>query len=364
MSVIITHAGSICKLTGFTRSMTNIGGFGVQLFFVISAFTIFYSLSKSDGKKFQMRDFFIKRLFRIIPVYWLGIILYTVIYGNGSRGWRDAPELWHYPVHIFLLNVLYPTTSSSVVPGGWSISCEVLFYLSVPLLYTYLKTKKRIILFMIAAVVIWPIISYFLAKSISPLLFPGIEANLIRNFWYRWLPNQLGCFGFGIILFYLFKHKEKYQFLSIKKYNAILLTCLIIGIPVIILKAPPAIAHYVYACVFMLIGLLLSFVNWKLIVNKFTVFVGKISFSCYLLHFIVLQKGFEYLTLYVPLTNFNKMYIFFGMVVFAYAVTFPLAYLSFKLVEQNATELGHRLIKSLNKRIEMKEGRKSIQPVS
>src|SRR5215217_6252583 len=209
IGVIITHTSSICKLSGLSRDFANIGQYGVQLFFVVSAFTIFFSLSNSDGRKFQIRDFFIKRLFRIIPVYWLGIILYTIIYGVNSRGWRDAPELWHFPVHALLLNVLWPTTSSSVVPGGWSISCEVLFYLSVPLLYTHFKSQRRILLFVTATVIVWPFINHFLQKWISPLLFSNIEPGIAKQFWYRWLPNQLGCFAFGMVLFYLFKHKTK-----------------------------------------------------------------------------------------------------------------------------------------------------------
>src|SRR5690606_14351277 len=150
-------------------------------------------------------DFYIRRLFRIIPIYWLGILLYTAVYGLESRGWREGPELWHFPYHIFLINIFHPLTSSSVVPGGWSISCEVMFYLMVPLLYKYFYTNKRIAWFMLISMVLLPLINLALKKYSMNSFFAGYEPGVINNFYYRWIPSQLACFGFGMILFKVYR---------------------------------------------------------------------------------------------------------------------------------------------------------------
>lgn len=94
LAVIFTHAAQIADVAGPLRTLSDLGGRGVQLFFVISAFTIFLTFDKAVAtESAPVRNFFIRRLMRIVPVYWAGILLYTAIYGLGSRGWREGPEL-------------------------------------------------------------------------------------------------------------------------------------------------------------------------------------------------------------------------------------------------------------------------------
>lgn len=134
LMVIITHASSLVGLTGKVGWTFGIMAFGVQLFFVVSGFTIYLTFANSLEREYPnpVREFFIRRLARIVPVYWSGIILYTLVYGYASRGWLPGPETWHYPLHVMLLNIWHPAVQSSVVPGGWSISLEVMFYLAFP----------------------------------------------------------------------------------------------------------------------------------------------------------------------------------------------------------------------------------------
>lgn len=64
---------------GFIDNLIWFGGHGVTLFFVLSAFTILYSQSKATIDKLNKVDFFIKRFFRIAPLYYLGLIFYRMI---------------------------------------------------------------------------------------------------------------------------------------------------------------------------------------------------------------------------------------------------------------------------------------------
>ncbi|WP_138481941.1 acyltransferase family protein [Dyadobacter bucti] len=347
--VIIAHAGSITKIGGILGRLAVVGSSGVYLFFVISAFTIFYSLDKHRERENKVRDFFIRRLFRIIPVYWMGIFLYTVVYGLQSRGWREGPELWHYPTHFLLVNVLHPLTSSSVVPGGWSISCEVLFYALVPFLYYRLKSTQDIIIFVFISLTIIPIISNQLDRVLSPILFGDIDKITLKTFWVRWLPSQLACFGFGILLTKLVNMPTLVEKLSDKRRNVglivLLSALLLLPIPGFLLIAK----HHVHAFIFMCLAFLLSIRPWQLLVNSATIFLGKISFSCYLLHFLVLKQITNMVEFYLPALKSNAVLYFVFVTVLALILTVPLAWLSYKYIETTAINAGRNLIDHLNR---------------
>jgi peptidoglycan/LPS O-acetylase OafA/YrhL len=158
IGVILTHAAAITEIGGKVGRYALLGGYGVQLFFVVSAFTIFLTFDRgSRVERYPVANFFTRRLMRIVPVYWMGVLLYSCFYGLASRGWHEGPELWHVPVHLLLLNLLHPATLSSVVPGGWSISCEVLFYLTVPIWFALIKNRRSALLFLAATLVLAPL---------------------------------------------------------------------------------------------------------------------------------------------------------------------------------------------------------------
>lgn len=348
--VIVTHAASITNLKGPLRTFTVIGSMGVQLFFVISAFTIFYTLSKSQGSPTQFRDFFIKRLFRILPVYWGGIVLYTLIYGLGSRGWLEGPELWHYPFHILLLNVLHPETGSSVVPGGWSISCEVLFYMMVPILYLFLNNKRRILLYLLITGMAIPIFTYYLKIYSAQSFFSEYPKNVIDTYFYRWIPNQLVCFGFGILLYKIYIDGSYVKYIQNKRLN--LVYTVICSALIVLFRYPVQVpqAHISYSLLFMVLALLLSVFPWKFYVNNAMVYLGKVSFSSYLIHFLVLKQLSNFFGRFYPeLINYNTSY-FFVVAILGIGITVPLASISYRIIETNAVNGGKWLINKLNKR--------------
>src|ERR1700728_3193398 len=64
------------------------GRFGVQLFYIVSCLTLFMSLdSRSRREERPISAFFIRRLFRIAPLFWLAIIFYTFVLARESTAW-------------------------------------------------------------------------------------------------------------------------------------------------------------------------------------------------------------------------------------------------------------------------------------
>ena len=77
--VIIVHtAGAMSLLPYPVKKMTNLGWYGVQLFFIASAVTLLLSMHRSldAGKPFVVGSFFRRRFWRIAPMYYFGALFY------------------------------------------------------------------------------------------------------------------------------------------------------------------------------------------------------------------------------------------------------------------------------------------------
>jgi len=77
--VFIVHSSqSIDGLPRWLSSLASQGARGVQLFFVISAFTLFLSLStRRKNEKRPTLNFFIRRFFRIAPLFYAALLSFN-----------------------------------------------------------------------------------------------------------------------------------------------------------------------------------------------------------------------------------------------------------------------------------------------
>lgn len=342
LGVIITHAGSMAGLSGKLKSLSDIAGMGVELFFVVSAFTIFLTFARASSSETQpVRNFFIRRLFRIVPIYWAGILLYTAVYGLESRGWRPGPELWHFPMHLTLTNILHPDTLSSVVPGGWSISVEIMFYMTMPIWFMLVRSIKSSIVFTVTAA----LVSVVAIPLLRPLIDPFLPAYAnLDEFWYRSFLSQMPCFGFGFILYFLtVSRSDPLEFLDRPIWNACLLLAAPVAFVVLKLGMP---THYAFCLASLMVAAALSRVPWRMLVNPITTFVGRVSYSAYLLHFLVIYE----LNKVLPAADIGAIPRFIVLLGAGTLITIPLAYGSYRAVELSFTALARRLIAAREER--------------
>jgi peptidoglycan/LPS O-acetylase OafA/YrhL len=96
------------------------GYFGVQLFLIISGFSIFYSLKYThSGGDHRYRNFFIRRFFRIAPLFYFAIALYLLVDGWGPRAFAPQGLSWlNVASAILLVGSWWPTSTNSVPPVG------------------------------------------------------------------------------------------------------------------------------------------------------------------------------------------------------------------------------------------------------
>lgn len=169
------------------------------------------------------------------------------------------------------------------------------------------------------------------------MLDPGIE---LTEMWWSRLPfNQFGCFAFGILLYFLTRQNVFPQLRRFWINLAAMLLSLVLGIVAAIQPFSFPLNVHMVALSFGLGALCLSYVPWRLIVNSFTIFMGKISYSAYLIHFLVLIKIFPFITA-------DDIFVrFLLLVAGALPLTIALSYVSYRVIELPAIEMGRRLIK-------------------
>ncbi len=113
-------------------AVSEIGWMGVDLFFVLSGYLIGSQLFKeyAAGRKPEMRYFYLRRAFRIVPVFWLVAFIYFFF-----PVLREAPgiqPLWQFL--SFTENFLIDYQHHATFSHAWSLCVEEHFYLVLPLL--------------------------------------------------------------------------------------------------------------------------------------------------------------------------------------------------------------------------------------
>lgn len=88
---------------------------GVAIFFVISGFLMCNFVTESP------RDFFVKRLIRIVPLYWAATLL--LVYLFGGIAWRDVAMSLAFIPHTSTQGNWQPTLGV-----GWTLILEMYFY--------------------------------------------------------------------------------------------------------------------------------------------------------------------------------------------------------------------------------------------
>lgn len=167
------------------------------LSFVVSGFAM---MASWDARRDGARAFYVRRLFRIAPMFWLAIVAYLGIYGLRPRYWAPDGVSWG----DVLLTAAFahgasPWTINSVVPGGWSVAAEMTFYAIFPLLASRVKSLASAALGLVAAVTIAIAFRVSIDRSLG--VFEGAPGYLLEGFSYFALPSQLPAFFVGMLAY-------------------------------------------------------------------------------------------------------------------------------------------------------------------
>lgn len=273
-----------------------------------------------------MRSFLVRRLFRVLPVYWAGMVIYTAVFGLETRGWLPGPEVWHYPVFLAAVNIFLPTATSSVVPGGWYISVEVVFYLTAPHWFIYVRRLKSSVIFTAIAAVI-----AMVTLSFGPLISKHYYPEIPWYYWYRLPTVHFFCFGLGMVAYFLLE--RHHEIIARKSVHVMALSGLVLFL-VLSTALDLLIPDIGYPLASFCAILVLAGRSYRVFVNPVFTFIGRISFSAYLLHFLVIRLLHDFL----PLPDGNLRIITLAAI--AFPITMAISWVSWKLVEVPASKLG------------------------
>ncbi len=154
------------------------GWLGVDLFFVLSGFLITGILlaTKSRGSGAYFRRFYIRRAARILPLYFVVlIVLIVALHGRYASFFAFCALLSANLASLF--NVRIPDAAGPF----WSLAVEEQFYLIWPWLVLYLDAE-RLSLAALAVVVL------------EPFLRLGIHNHALELMWYRADGLAMGAF--------------------------------------------------------------------------------------------------------------------------------------------------------------------------
>lgn len=286
------------------------GGFGVDIFLLVSGIGLYFSTSKGLNKK----EYAIKRAIRIFPVYALIIIVLNIVNGGGD-----------------IVNILLKITTIGWWTGhgayDWFIPNLVLLYIIYPFYYLIIKQRNHgiffgivIIIVLYAIILCLPYGSGFQALYRYPVFLLGAVIG-------RLIKDNVEGKRINIVFIFLFIMGCIMSVYAYIKYDQSNLDTFIV--PEIKLNGwlfIPYIFIVVGFC--MLISYLMSFRKMDMI-NRFLRLVGSMSLEMYLLH-----DQFIILTRFITDTyGFGKSLIGAVLVLFSFVIAYWVHLLNIRMMD-------------------------------
>ncbi|MBU3677073.1 MAG: acyltransferase [Chitinophagaceae bacterium] len=314
LMVVISHIElkkSILGLGGLS-TLKNWGTIGVSLFFVLSGFLITYLLmvEKENFKTINVKDFYLRRILRIWPLYFLVIaFVYVLIPYILPAYYQSEPE--RFTLTSVLYNVFFLTNFSLVlkltpviISNIWSIGIEEQFYIFWPwVMKQKEKTYTKLILLVIFIIPI--------GKLCTMLLNHWLHSDQIRIASKIITTTRIDCMAIGAF-FGVLGYRKNIQLFRFNLNYAVFTTRWVQVLCYSIVLSTFIIAQFttrldlffnfaLYPWLFAIIILNLSTNPNTLfnLENKITNYIGVISYSIYLNHMLVMYLWFPFIKPYI-----------------------------------------------------------------
>lgn len=269
--VVIYHFGTSVFPFSYLPGFFNSGYVCVSYFFVLSGFILYYV---NYGKDVDHKDFLSKRAARILPMYYVALLLqiFLVIYESGSlKGqWGAAIS------NVLLVQASIPKYAFTLNLPAWSLSVEAFFYILFPLLFVW--QRKRPGLFLLSA-----LLAYIGSQLVMGYKYPYDEKlhHTMHLFLFYHPVMHINQFLIGMLtghFYYRYKDKLRGRKWLLFIVAATLFICMS--------WRPGWISYQVglLALLFALLIMLLSTNEPKILANRTLVVLGEASYSIYILH--------------------------------------------------------------------------------
>jgi peptidoglycan/LPS O-acetylase OafA/YrhL len=252
------------------------GGTAVTLFFVVSAFSLCHTMRSRDGKTRPAREFYVRRLFRIAPLFYAMLALTASRDVLTFGAWHSA---WSWAKCLFFIFNFFPGSETGIVWASWTIGVEMAFYAIFPLLFAQCTSLSSLAALAFAALLA--------AAGFGELvLHLPVTSEVQASFFQFSVLRHLPVFIVGMMCWFIYdRYVEGREYAksigaalilgSLWAYYAYLHGALNLGFPDI---------YYQQALLYSALLIGLAILPSPIFVNRVTLLAGRISYSIYLLH--------------------------------------------------------------------------------
>ncbi len=328
-------------------SALTIGSSGVDLFFILSGFLIGGILLDARNCPHYFRPFYMRRVFRILPIYYLWTTIYAALVlgvlwhlpGYFSVAPRDLLQV---PVHLLFLQNMqfgiapFPWLWFAVT---WSLAVEEQFYLVAPPLIRLLSSRNFLIV-LAMTISLAPLLRFVVYQYWPPR---RVEAVFL-------MPCRADALASGMLLALAWR-KDGFRALLVKYRRNLqrALLFLFLGVGALLwwlahpLNIVSATIGYSWIAMFyscLLLVLLSHTQGWLAGMMRWSVlrFLGMVSYCVYMIHF-----AFNYLAhgllLHAAPQVYNARGV--GVSLLALGLTLAVATCSWRYFEQPLIRRGH-----------------------
>ncbi|MFZ6665190.1 acyltransferase family protein [Peijinzhouia sedimentorum] len=319
ISIVVFHYGT--NIFPFNLDVFSFifqqASIGVSYFFILSGFVMI--IAYGQKKRIQFDNFIKRRVSRIYPVYLVAIIL-LMSFQLIMKIPIDSNGLIF---NLTMIQAWIPGKALSFNSPAWSISVEMFFYISFPLLFNYFYTKieiKKLFIYITLIFIISQCILHFVLGSSFYQGFPSKSHDFIFYSPLMHFNEFLVGNIFGLIFIRMGKSK-----------NTDLQIIILLIVLIILLRFNYGINYHngMLAFIFVPIIFLVSSntgIISKILKNKHLVFLGEISYGVYILQVPV----YNWVAMVLKYLNMNNLtFIFYASL----AILIILSAISFKYIE-------------------------------
>ncbi|WP_246039211.1 acyltransferase family protein [Dictyobacter alpinus] len=235
LAIIIFHMNLLARFSGiWNPPLQGIGAFfsavalfgesGVILFFVLSGFLLFLPFVRSmlsDSPWPSVPRFYIRRVFRIVPGYYVALFLMLIFLAPEYFKSDHSPDLW-----LFLtFRMDFPLTFQRVNGPFWTLALEFQYYILLPLLAWGMALLVRrgaahwrlikMILCLIL-IVVWGVWTRFWGASMRDGgdgflsgIVPSTVIDIFRPYVYGATGKYLEVFAIGMLIAAIYSYGKQ-----------------------------------------------------------------------------------------------------------------------------------------------------------
>jgi peptidoglycan/LPS O-acetylase OafA/YrhL len=256
-------------------------------------------------------------------MFYIAIIVYYF-------GWNQSGITFgNILAHFTFLHGFRPSWINTLVPGGWSVGVEMIFYALMPIIFYKVNNINKATKLLLISIILSPV--YRLLSKI-------ISVGDFGYYWYQFFPNQLPWFCWGIIMYFIIIENKSLHEVSTR--TLLLLSLYILGL----LFTGRFGSHILFGIGFLVFSISISRDKFKIFVNPIFIYLGKISFSMYLVHFgvyTVLEK-----IKFIDYVN-NGIINYIIRFVIVTIIAAVISTISYNIIEKPFQKIGNNIIKKM-----------------